>query len=42
MPRRLIVTLLASALLGVPADQVPDIAGLLYGPLLNGTRVSLR
>jgi phospholipid/cholesterol/gamma-HCH transport system substrate-binding protein len=33
---------LLGPLLGVPTDQVPDIAGLLYGPLLNGTRVNLR
>jgi phospholipid/cholesterol/gamma-HCH transport system substrate-binding protein len=29
-------------ILGMPSSQVPDIAGLLYGPLLNGTRVALR
>jgi hypothetical protein len=33
---------LLGPLLGVPSNQVPDIAGLLYGPLLNGSRVSLR
>jgi phospholipid/cholesterol/gamma-HCH transport system substrate-binding protein len=33
---------LLGPILGVPDSKVPDIAGLLYGPLLNGTRVSLR
>ena len=33
---------LLGPILGVPTSQVPDIAGLLYGPMLNGTRVGLR
>ena len=33
---------LLGPILGVPENQVPDIAGLLYGPLLNGSRVNLR
>src|SRR3954470_18062997 len=33
---------LLGPILGVPANQVPDIAGLLYAPLLNGSRVNLR
>ncbi|MFL6239340.1 MAG: MCE family protein [Actinomycetes bacterium] len=33
---------LLGPLLGVPDNQVPDIADLLYGPLLNGSQVNLR
>ena len=33
---------LLGPILGVPTSQVPDIADLLYGPLLNGTRVAVR
>jgi ABC-type transporter Mla subunit MlaD len=33
---------LLGPLLGVPSNDVPDIARLLYGPLLNGTRVAVR
>lgn len=36
-----LVRLLAAPMLGVPGSQVPDLADLLAGPLLRGTKVSL-
>ncbi len=38
----LVTKSVAGAVLGVPAQDVPDIATLLFGPLARGTTVSLR
>jgi hypothetical protein len=32
----------AGPAMGLPADQVPDLASLLFAPLARGTEVSLR
>lgn len=37
-----LVAALASPILGVPVDEVPDIASLLFTPLMTGTEVSMR
>jgi hypothetical protein len=37
-----VVDSLAAPALGVPADQVPDVATLLLGPIARGTEVSVR
>jgi phospholipid/cholesterol/gamma-HCH transport system substrate-binding protein len=37
-----VVASLAAPELGVPAQRVPDVAGLLFGPLARGAEVSLR
>jgi phospholipid/cholesterol/gamma-HCH transport system substrate-binding protein len=37
-----VVNSVAAPALGVPVDQVPDLASLLFGPLARGTEVSLR
>lgn len=36
------LTLVVAPLFGVPADQVPDVVGLLLGPLAGGNTVGLR
>ncbi|QWZ07003.1 hypothetical protein KRR39_16000 [Nocardioides panacis] len=36
-----VVGSLAAPALGVPAQRVPDVATLLFGPLARGSRVSL-
>jgi phospholipid/cholesterol/gamma-HCH transport system substrate-binding protein len=38
---RAVMNTVASPLLGVPADQVPDIVSLLFGPLAQGNQVGL-
>ena len=40
-PATAVVDAVAAPLLGVPSDQVPDIAGLLFGPLASGSAVGL-
>jgi phospholipid/cholesterol/gamma-HCH transport system substrate-binding protein len=39
---RRVVNTAASPVLGVPTDQVPDVASLLFGPLARGAEVELR
>jgi phospholipid/cholesterol/gamma-HCH transport system substrate-binding protein len=39
---RSLVGSLAAPVMGVPADEVPDVATLLFGPLARGTEVSVR
>ncbi len=39
--RSLVNTLVAPAM-GVPVDEVPDVASLLMGPLARGAEVSVR
>ena len=39
---RTVVNSVAAPVLGVSADQVPDVASLLFGPLARGTEVGLR
>jgi len=39
---RSVVDALAAPAMGVPADEVPDVASLLFAPLARGTAVSLR
>ncbi|HEX6248654.1 MAG TPA: MCE family protein [Nocardioidaceae bacterium] len=39
---RSVVNTVASPVLGVPADAVPDVASLLFAPLARGTEVELR
>jgi phospholipid/cholesterol/gamma-HCH transport system substrate-binding protein len=37
-----VVNAVAAPAMGVPVDQVPDVASLLFAPLARGTEVSLR
>ncbi|MGH3333538.1 MAG: MCE family protein [Nocardioidaceae bacterium] len=37
-----VVNAIAAPVMGVPSDEVPDVATLLFGPLARGTEVSLR
>jgi len=39
---RSVVAALAAPVMGVPTDDVPDVATLLLGPLARGTEVSVR
>jgi phospholipid/cholesterol/gamma-HCH transport system substrate-binding protein len=39
---RAVVNAVAAPVLGVPADRVPDVASLLFGPIARGTEVSVR
>jgi phospholipid/cholesterol/gamma-HCH transport system substrate-binding protein len=39
---RAVVNAVAGPAMGLPADQVPDLASLLFAPLARGTEVSLR
>ena len=39
---RSVVNAIASPVMGVPTDAVPDVATLLFGPLARGTEVTLR
>jgi hypothetical protein len=39
---RSVVDALAAPVMGVSADDVPDVASLLFGPLARGTEVTLR
>ncbi len=39
---RSVVDSIAAPAMGVPADEIPDVATLLFGPLARGTEVSLR
>jgi len=39
---RELVSSIGAPVLGVPTDEVPDVASLLFGPLARGTEVSLR
>ena len=39
---RSVVNAIAAPAMGVPADEVPDVASLLFGPLARGTEVSVR
>jgi phospholipid/cholesterol/gamma-HCH transport system substrate-binding protein len=39
---RSVVNAVAAPAMGVPVDQVPDVASLLFAPLARGTEVSLR
>jgi phospholipid/cholesterol/gamma-HCH transport system substrate-binding protein len=39
---RSLVDAIAAPAMGVPANRVPDVASLLFGPLARGTKVSLR
>ena len=39
---RSVVNAIAAPAMGVPTDEVPDLATLLFGPLARGTEVSLR
>lgn len=39
---KVIVRSLTAPVLGVPADQVPDVATLLFGPLVAGTEVTMQ
>jgi phospholipid/cholesterol/gamma-HCH transport system substrate-binding protein len=39
---RSVVDAVAAPVMGVPADDVPDVASLLFGPIARGTEVSLR
>ena len=39
---RSLVNSLVAPVMGVPVDQVPDVASLLFGPLARGTEVSVR
>jgi phospholipid/cholesterol/gamma-HCH transport system substrate-binding protein len=37
-----VVNAIAASAMGVPSDEVPDVATLLFGPLARGTEVSVR
>jgi hypothetical protein len=39
---RSLVDAIAAPAMGVPANRVPDVASLLFGPLARGTKVSVR
>jgi hypothetical protein len=39
---RSVVDSIAAPVMGVPADGVPDLASLLFGPLARGSKVSVR
>ncbi len=39
---RALVNAFAAPAMGVPTDEVPDLATLLFGPLARGAEVSLR
>jgi phospholipid/cholesterol/gamma-HCH transport system substrate-binding protein len=39
---RAVVDVIAAPVMGVPVDDVPDVATLLFGPLARGSEVNLR
>ncbi len=39
---RSVVAAIAAPVMGVPADEVPDVASLLFGPLARGMEVNVR
>jgi hypothetical protein len=39
---RAVVNAFAAPVMGVPSDDVPDVATLLLGPIARGTEVSVR
>lgn len=41
-PEKALITALTAPVLGVPADRVPDLSTLLFGPLARGSEVSVR